>query len=184
MQKIYLDSTLLLINTNFSDLRCCCRQSARIYYYIAISFYLAKLITEAVSFICSTDFCLFFFFNWYLILSLYIRFSVVIYILYWTVTVFCILYKILTASKISIRVENLFLINIISLYIAVYLSILVDAFEISLLNLRYIYNSVKLITEAFATAYIDLSATTETKELINLSIQIFELTVNFLLYII
>ncbi len=60
----------------------------------------------------------------------------------------------------------------------------VDTFRISLSNLHYIYSSVELITEIFATIYIDLSTTTGTKELIDLLIQIFELTVNFLLYII
>ncbi len=129
-------------------------------------------------------FIFFFFLDRYLILNLYIRFSVVVYILYWTVTIFCILYKISTASEISICVENLFLINIISLYTAVYLSIFADTLRISLSNLRYIYNSVKLITETLATVYVGLSATIETKELIDLSIQIFGLTISFLLYII
>lgn len=124
-----------------------------------------------------------FFLDRYIILDLCIRFSVIVYTLYWTATVFCILYKTLTVSKISICLENLLLINSISLYAAVYLSMLVDAFEISLFNLRYLYSSVDLITEALATVYVGLNATTDTKDLIDLSVQIFDLTVSLLLYI-
>ncbi len=84
--------------------------------------------------------------------------------------VFYILYKTLIVSKISICVENLFLINTISLYATIYLSILVNTLRIFLLNLRYIYNLVRLIIGTFATIYIDLSAITKTKKLINLLI--------------
>ena len=73
-------------------------------------------------------------------------------------------------SKINICVENLFLINIISLYATIYLSMLVNTLKMSLLNLRYIYNLVKLIIEAFTTIYVDLNTTTRTKKLINLLI--------------
>ena len=125
-----------------------------------------------------------FFLNRYLILSLSTKFSILIYTLYWAATVFCIIYKTSTALKISIRIDNLFLINIISLYAAVYLSILADALEISLSNLRYIYNSVELITGAFATAHVDLSATIGKKNSIDLLFQIFGLTISLLLYII
>jgi len=80
------------------------------------------------------------------------------------------LYKTLIASKISICIENLFLINIISLYITIYLNIFVNALKISLLNLRYIYSLIEFITKVFATIHIDLSATIKTKKLINLLI--------------
>jgi len=62
------------------------------------------------------------------------------------------------------------LINIISLYIAIYLSMLVDALKIFLLNLYYIYNLVKLIIKILAIIYIDLNTITKTKELIDLLI--------------
>jgi len=116
-------------------------------------------------------------------LNLFTRFSVLIYILYFAITIFYILYKISTTSEINICIENLFLINTIFLYTTIYLSILVNTLEISLSNLRYIYNSVKFITKAFATIYIDLSATIDKKNLIDLLFQIFELTIRLLLYI-
>ncbi len=47
---------------------------------------------------------------------------------------------------------------------------LVDALEIFLLNLRYIYNLVRLIIKTLAIVYVDLSATIKTKELVNLLI--------------
>ena len=62
------------------------------------------------------------------------------------------------------------MINIISLYIAIYLSMLVDALKIFLLNLYYIYNLVKLIIKILAIIYIDLNTITKTKELIDLLI--------------
>lgn len=90
--------------------------------------------------------------------------------LYWAIIIFYILYKISIASKINICVENLSLINVIPLYVAIYLSMFVDALKISLLNLRYVHNLIRLIIETLATTHVDLSATTKTKELINLSI--------------
>lgn len=80
------------------------------------------------------------------------------------------MYKTLTVLEISICIKNLFLINTIFLYIAVYLSILVNTLEIFLLNLRYIYSLIELIIKIFATIYINLNATIEIKELIDLSI--------------
>ncbi len=80
------------------------------------------------------------------------------------------MYKILIASKISIYVENLFLINAISLYTTIYLNIFINTFKIFLLNLCYIYSLVEFIIEILTTIYIDLSATIKTKKLINLII--------------
>jgi len=68
------------------------------------------------------------------------------------------------------RVGNLFLINVISLYVAVHLSTLVDALKMFLSTLYHVHDLVRLMIEALAIAHVDLNAKLRMNDLINLSI--------------
>jgi hypothetical protein len=67
------------------------------------------------------------------------------------------LYKTSNITNINICLGNLFLINVISLYATIYLSVLVDALSMLLIAFRELYDLIKLIIDAFIVAHVSVN---------------------------
>ncbi len=60
-------------------------------------------------------------------------------------------------TNINVRLSNLFLINVISLYATIYLSAFVNVLNMLLIAFRELYNLIKLIIDAFIIAHVSVN---------------------------
>lgn len=59
--------------------------------------------------------------------------------------------------NINIRLNNLFLINVISLYVTIHLSALVNALNMSLIAFREFHNLIRFIIDALIVAHVSVN---------------------------
>jgi len=67
------------------------------------------------------------------------------------------LYKISSIADINVRLNNLSLINVISLYATIHFSILIDVLSMLLTVFRKLHGSIELIIGALIAAYVNVS---------------------------
>ncbi len=88
------------------------------------------------------------------------------------------MYKTSSIANINVCLNNLSLINVISLYATIYLSALVDALSILLTVFCGFHNSVELIIDALTTAYVNISINLKSDSSIQSLPKIFEYTIS------
>jgi len=69
-------------------------------------------------------------------------------------------------TNINVRLGNLFLINVISLYATIYLNAFVNVLSMSLIAFRELYDLVRLMIDAFIVAHVDVNVNLKSDDLI------------------
>ncbi len=123
-----------------------------------------------------------YFLNCHRLLSSWSQINVLIQLIYIMINVFCLSFRVFTISKADLQVENLSLVNMISLFADAHLSFLTDLLEFSLNSYQRVHRSTKLMTFALNFFHVLVVVINQTTFSLKVSEHLFELIVSLCCY--
>ncbi len=123
-----------------------------------------------------------YFLNRHRLLNSWSRINVLIQLIYITINVFCLSFRVFTISKTDLQVENLSLVNMISLFADAHFSFLTDLLEFSLNSYRRVHRSTRLMTFALNLFHVLVIVINRTTFSLKVSKHLFELIVSLCCY--
>ncbi len=119
-----------------------------------------------------------YFLNRHRLLSPWSRIDVLIQLIYITINVFCLSFRVFMISKADLQAENLSLVNMISLFADTHLSFLTDLLDFSLNSYRRVHRSARLMMFALILFHVLVVVINRTTFSLKVSEHLFELIVS------
>jgi len=123
-----------------------------------------------------------YFLNCHWLLSSWSWINVLIQLIYIMINVFCLSFRVFMIFKADLQVENLSLVNMISLFANIHLSFLTDLLEFSLNSYQRVHRLTRLMTFTLNLFHVLIIMINQITFLLKVSKHLFELIVNLCCY--
>ena len=133
---------------------------------------------EKISLLTSKHLTYPYFLNRHRLLGPWSRTDVLVQLIYITINVFCLSFRVFTISKADLQAGNLSLVNMISLFADAHLSFLTDLLGFSLNSYRRVHRSTKLMTFALILVHVLVLVINRTTFSLKVSKHLLELIVS------